>query len=44
MNKASGPVDRIKIGLRLTLLAALTGCVDFGSWKEVAAARGGAEA
>jgi glycogen phosphorylase len=29
MNKASGPVDRIKIGLGIALLAALTGCVGY---------------
>ena len=29
MNKANGPVDRIKIGLGIALLAALTGCVGF---------------
>src|ERR1035437_9011547 len=29
MNKGSGPVDRIKIGLGIVLLAALTGCVGF---------------
>jgi len=28
MNKTNGPVDRIKIGLGIALLAALTGCVD----------------
>jgi len=27
MNKTNGPVDRIKIGLGIALLAALTGCV-----------------
>jgi hypothetical protein len=27
MNKAKGPVDRIKIGLGIALLAVLTGCV-----------------
>ena len=29
MNKANGPIDRIKIGLGIALLAALTGCVGF---------------
>ena len=29
MNKANGPVDRIKIGLGIALLAALTGCVGY---------------
>ena len=29
MNKANGSVDRIKIGLGIALLAALTGCVGF---------------
>jgi hypothetical protein len=29
MNNANGPVDRIKIGLGIALLAALTGCVGF---------------
>ncbi len=26
MNKAKGPIDRIKVGLEIALLAALTGC------------------
>ena len=29
MNKANGPVDRIKIGLGIVLLATLTGCVGY---------------
>jgi hypothetical protein len=29
MNKANGPVDRIKIGLGIALLAVLTGCVGY---------------
>ena len=29
MNKTNGPVDRIKIGLGIALLAALTGCVGY---------------
>jgi len=29
MKKASGPVDRIKIGLGIALLAALMGCVGY---------------
>jgi hypothetical protein len=29
MNKASGPADRIKIGLGIALLAALMGCVGY---------------
>jgi hypothetical protein len=29
MNKADGPVNRIKIGLGIALLAALTGCVGY---------------
>jgi hypothetical protein len=29
MNKTNGPVDLIKIGLGIVLLAALTGCVGF---------------
>ena len=29
MNKANGPVDLIKIGLGIALLAALTGCVGY---------------
>jgi hypothetical protein len=29
MNKANGPVARIKIGLGIALVAALTGCVGF---------------
>ena len=29
VNKANGPVDRIKIGLGIALLAALTGCVGY---------------
>jgi hypothetical protein len=29
MNKANGPVDRIKIGLGIALLVALTGCVGY---------------
>jgi hypothetical protein len=29
MNKANGPVDRIKIGLGTALLAALVGCVGY---------------
>jgi len=29
MTKVNGPVDRIKIGLEIVLLAALTGCVGF---------------
>jgi hypothetical protein len=29
MNKANGLVDRIKIGLAIALLAALTGCVGY---------------
>lgn len=29
MNKANGPVDRIKMGLGIVLLATLTGCVGY---------------
>ena len=29
MNKSSSPIDRIKIGLRLALLLAFTGCVGY---------------
>jgi hypothetical protein len=29
MNHANGPVDRIKIGLGIALLASLTGCVGY---------------
>jgi hypothetical protein len=29
MNKANGPVDGVKIGLGIALLAALTGCVGY---------------
>jgi hypothetical protein len=29
MNKANGPVDRIKMGLGIALLATLTGCVGY---------------
>ena len=29
MNKSSTPIDRIKIGLGIVLLAAFTGCVGF---------------
>lgn len=29
MNKANGPVDRIKLGLGIAVLAALTGCVGY---------------
>jgi hypothetical protein len=29
MNKAKGPVDQIKIGLGIALLAALSGCVGY---------------
>jgi len=29
MNKASGPVDRIKMGLAIALSAALMGCVGY---------------
>ena len=29
MNKTNGPVDRIKVGLAIVLLAALTGCVGY---------------
>ena len=29
MNKASGPADRIKIGLGIALLAALMGCIGY---------------
>ena len=29
MNQANGPVDRIKIGLGIALLASLTGCVGY---------------
>jgi len=29
MNHAEGPIDRIKVGLGVALLAALTGCVGF---------------
>ena len=29
MNQTNGPVDRIKIGLGIALLAALTGCVGY---------------
>ena len=29
MNHAKGPVDRIKIGLGIALVAALTGCVGY---------------
>jgi hypothetical protein len=29
MNKTNGPVDRIKMGLGIALLAAMTGCVGY---------------
>jgi len=29
MNKTNGPVDRIKVGLGIALLAILTGCVGY---------------
>jgi hypothetical protein len=39
MNKANGSVDRIKIGLGIALLAALTGCV---GWVDGGGGYGGA--
>ena len=29
MNKANGPMDRIKMGLGIALMAVLTGCVGY---------------
>ena len=42
MNKANSPVDRIKIGLGIALLAALTGCVGYVDGGYVSGGYGGA--